>query len=275
MKKILFPTDFSDASKNAFIYALKLAKNIDAEIITLHVYELPAIDYIEVPVYLLKVYEITELSNFENYKHQVPVLRKIAEDNHLEHIKISNVLDNGNLIDNILKITKEEKIDYIVMGTKGATGFASTFLGSVTTKVMNETKTVVLAIPEHCQYEPIKKILFTTQFKDEDVEVLKKVIDLAKVFHSHVDCLYVKKESDYDKEKSINKWKKTFKDDSVDFHIVLSNDAEGIILNFIDMHKINMITMHVHHRNFFEKLFHISLSKKLAFHITIPILAIH
>jgi nucleotide-binding universal stress UspA family protein len=275
MKKILFPTDFSDASKNAFIYALKLAKNIDAEIITLHVYELPAIDYIEVPVYLLKVYEITELSNFENYKHQVPVLRKIAEDNHLEHIKISNVLDNGNLIDNILKITKEEKIDYIVMGTKGATGFASTFLGSVTTKVMNETKTVVLAIPEHCQYEPIKKILFTTQFKDEDVEVLKKVIDLAKVFHSHVDCLYVKKESDRDNEKSINKWKKTFKDDSVDFHIVLSNDAEGIILNFIDMHKINMITMHVHHRNFFEKLFHISLSKKLAFHITIPILAIH
>lgn len=275
MKKILFPTDFSDASKNAFIYALKLAKNIDAEIITLHVYELPPIDYIEVPVYLLKVYEITELSNFENYKHQVPVLRKIAEDNHLENIKISNVLDNGSLIDNILKITKEDKIDYIVMGTKGATGFASTFLGSNTTKIMNETKTVVLAIPEHCQYEPIKKILFTTQFKDEDVEVLKKVIDLAKVFHSHVDCLYVKKESDRDNEKNINKWKKIFKDDSVDFHIVLSNDAEGIILNFIDIHKINMITMHVHHKNFFEKLFHISLSKRLAFHITIPILAIH
>ena len=275
MKKILFPTDFSDASKNAFIYALKLAKNIDAEIITLHVYELPAIDYIEVPVYLLKVYEITELSNFENYKHQVPVLRKIAEDNHLEHIKISNVLDNGNLIDTILRITKDEKIDYIVMGTKGVTGFASTFLGSVTTKVMNETKTVVLAIPEYCQYEPIKKILFTTQFKEEDVEVLKKVIDLAKVFHSHVDCLYVKKESDRNNENSINKWKTIFKDDSVDFHIVLSNDAEGIILNFIDMHKINMITMRVHHRNLIEKLFHISLSNKLAFHITIPILAIH
>ncbi|MDZ4331458.1 MAG: universal stress protein, partial [Flavobacterium sp.] len=38
MKKILFPTDFSEVSKNAFIYALKLADSIDAEIITMHVY---------------------------------------------------------------------------------------------------------------------------------------------------------------------------------------------------------------------------------------------
>ena len=37
MKKILFPTDFSDVSKNAFIYALKLADSINAEIITMHV----------------------------------------------------------------------------------------------------------------------------------------------------------------------------------------------------------------------------------------------
>jgi hypothetical protein len=39
--------------------------------------------------------------------------------------------------------------------------------------------------------------------------------------------------------------------------------VEGIILNFIDLHKINLIAMHVHHRNFFDKLFEISLSKKL------------
>jgi hypothetical protein len=36
-----------------------------------------------------------------------------------------------------------------------------------------------------------------------------------------------------------------------------------------------MIAMHVYHKNFFEKLFQISLSKKLAFHVNVPILAIH
>jgi nucleotide-binding universal stress UspA family protein len=50
MKKILFPTDFSETSNNAFVYALQLAKNIDAEVVTLHVYELPVVDYINVPL---------------------------------------------------------------------------------------------------------------------------------------------------------------------------------------------------------------------------------
>ena len=59
------------------------------------------------------------------------------------------------------------------------------------------------------------------------------------------------------------------------FHSIKGDDVEGIILNFIDVHKINLIAMNVQHRNFFEKLFEISLSKKLAFHINVPILAIH
>jgi hypothetical protein len=36
------------------------------------------------------MYNVTEL-NFENYKDEVPVLRKIAEENNLTHIKISHV----------------------------------------------------------------------------------------------------------------------------------------------------------------------------------------
>ena len=122
MKKILFPTDFSDTSKNAFLYALKLADNIGAEIITLHVYELPQADYIDVSAYLYEIYEVTEFSNFENYRDEVPALRNIAEANDLGHIKISNVLENGNLISKIIEISNAENIDYIVMGTKGATG---------------------------------------------------------------------------------------------------------------------------------------------------------
>lgn len=53
MKKILFPTDFSDNSNNAFVYALKLAEKLQAEVITLHVYQFPVLDssYMTVPVY--------------------------------------------------------------------------------------------------------------------------------------------------------------------------------------------------------------------------------
>jgi len=275
MKKILFPTDFSDVSKNAFIYALKLADSINAEIITLHVYQLPQGSYLNVTPYLQEIYEVTELSNFENYRDEVPVLRQIAEDNDLGHIKISNVLVMGNLIQETIEIAKVENIDYVVMGTKGATGLRETFLGTVTTKVMNDTKAVVLAIPEHCKYQPIKKILFITEYKLEDLKVLKKVMELAEVFQAHIDCLYVKSPHQTGNEENMKKWETLIENQDVLLHSIEGDDVEGIILNFIDSNKINMVTMHVHHKNFFEKLFQISLSKKLSFHLNVPILAIH
>ena len=42
MKKILFPTDFSNTAQNAFVYALKLAEALDAELDLMHVYHITA-----------------------------------------------------------------------------------------------------------------------------------------------------------------------------------------------------------------------------------------
>ena len=274
MKKILFPTDFSNASVNAFSYALKLADNIKCEIITLHVYDLPQVGYSSVPGVLNEIYNIAELGNFENYKDQVPFLRRIAEQNNLEHIKISNVLDHGNLINKIVKITKDEAIDYVVMGTKGATSLKETFLGTATTKVMNETKAIVLAIPEKSKFSPIKKILFLTKYSYNDIKVLKKLIEFATIFDAHIDCLHVNSKHNTNNENFSEEWQKISKDEDITLHTNNSNDVEGIILEFIDLNKIDMVTMHVYHKNFFEKLFQVSLSKKLSFHNNIPILAI-
>jgi len=274
MKKILFPTDFSEASINAFIYALKLADSIKGEIITLHVYDLPQVGYSNVPGVLNEIYDLIELGNFENYKDQVPFLRRIAEQNNMEHIKISNVLDYGNLINKIVKIVNDENIDFVVMGTKGATSLKETFLGTATTKVMNATKAIVFAIPENCEYKQIKKILFLTKYNFEDIEVLKKVIEFATVFEAHIDCLHVKSPHQKDNDAFKEEWQKIAKDQDITLHTISNNDVEGIILEFIDLNKIDMITMHIYHKNFFKKLFQISLSKKLAFHINIPILAI-
>jgi nucleotide-binding universal stress UspA family protein len=274
MKKILFPTDFSDVSKNAFIYALKLADAIDAEIITLHVYQLDSPSYLDVSIYLQDIYEYEELSNFENYKDEVPLLRNIAEANNLSHIKISNVLNQGNLVDEIVSLSKNENIDFIVMGTNGVTHLREIFLGTTATKIMNESKVIVLAIPEKCEYKPIEKILFTTKFHMEDIEALKKVQNLAKMLHSHIDCLNVKPPHTVYKDDFIVDFKNVFKNQNINFHSILSNDVEGVILNFIEQNNINMIAIHVRHRSFFQKLFEVSLSKKLVYHIDIPILSI-
>lgn len=275
MEKILFPTDFSNASNNAFLYALKLADSIDAEIITLHVYQLPKISYVNVTEYLHEIYDVVELSNFENYKDEVPILRHIAEVNNLDKVKISHVLISGNLIDEIQKITKYENINFIVIGTKGATSLKETFLGTVATKVMNDVKAVVIAVPEHCKYQPVKNLLFITEYKTSDIESFMSVMVLAKVFQAHIDCLQVEPRDQQTNCNNKEKWVEIIQNQNITLHSISGNDVEGIILNFMDLNKINMIAMRVFHKNLFEKLFEISLSKKLAFHVHVPILAIH
>jgi nucleotide-binding universal stress UspA family protein len=275
MKKILFPTDFSEVSKNAFIYALKLADAIEAEIITLHVYELDSPAYLDVSIYLQEIYEYEELTDFENYKDEIPILRKIAEANDLSHIKMSNILIQGFLVPEVVKISKMENVDFIVMGTKGVNHFREVFFGTVTTKIMNESNATVLAIPEKCSYQPIEKILFNTRYNMGDIEPLKKVVALANVFHSHVDCLNIKPPHTVYTDDYVVDFKNVFNEQDVAFHSVLGTDIEGAILNFIEENKINMVAIHERHRGFFEKLFQVSLTKKLTFHINIPILSVY
>lgn len=275
MKKILFPTDFSKTANNAFIYALKLAENINAEIITLHVYDLPIIDNQGFPSYLFEIYDTIEISNFENYKDQVPALRKIAEKNNLDHIKMSHVLEQGSLVAIIDEIAKKEHIDYVVMGTKGVSGLKETFIGSNTGSVISNISPFVLAIPENCHFHPIKHIAFTTSFKDKDRIALRNVLEIARGFDARVHCVYVKTSKSKVTEDIIQDWKNDFDDQDVIFHIVENEDVKDSILKFTKKNNIDVLAMLDYKRGFFEELFAHSLAQKIAFQIDIPILAMH
>ncbi len=277
MQKILFPTDFSSNSIHAFGYALKLADNIKADIITLHVYQYPILEsnLIDVPLYQAEVYQSLELNDFENYKSHIPILRKVAKQHDLEHIKIENVLLQGDFVPTVLKTVEEQNVDYIVMGTQGASGIKEFFFGSSTATVMTSTNACVLAIPEESRYEPIKKIGFTTQFKTDEFTALKKVVSVAKGFGASVECLYVKTSENEVESVIIANWKLLLKDENVNFHTIESNDVEGMILDFLDLHRINMLAMLNHRMGFWESLFRTSMTKRLAFHLKIPLLALH
>jgi nucleotide-binding universal stress UspA family protein len=275
MKKILFPTDFSEASMNAFVYALKLAEKIKAEVITLHAYELPNLHIGGLPTTLKEVYDTIELENFENFKDQIPFLREIAEKNGLDHVKINHILKHGDLIWVIKQVVKEEKIDYVVMGTKGASGLKETFLGSNAGSVITELDNFVIAVPEEANYEGIKNIVFSTRFREKDFKALKKVIELAKLFDAHVHCVYVKTKKSDVNPVVIEDWKFLLKDEKVSIHVIEAEDVEQTILNFVQAYEVDMLAMLNYKRGFFEELFRQSLTQKLSYHVEVPLLVIH
>lgn len=273
MKRILFPTDFSEAANVAFSYALNFANTFNAELIILHVYDLPIVETPPMPESTNEIFDIVELNNFESFKEELPKLREIAESRNLGHVGMKNILLYGDLIYTINKVGKDENADLIVMGTKGATGLKETFIGSTTASVMSNASIPVLGIPEQAEYKAIKNITFTTQFRDKDNDAFVKAIEIAKFFNARIHCLYIKNPDDpNDIDDRIAEWKLTYEDEPVDFFTVSGNHIEQTLLDFIENQKSDLLIMRSHKRGFFEGLFHTSLTKKMAYHSKVPIL---
>ena len=181
---------------------------------------------------------------------------------------------DGDLLHNIKKSIKEDDIDFVVMGTSGATGWEAFFVGTNTGSVMSGINVPMLCVPVEAKFKKIEIIGFTTRFRLKDKKALKMVLEIAKKTKAKVKCLYVKtSNSDVSKE-TIARWEEEFNDEPVDFYVVNNDDVETIILDFIMYKEVDILTMLTYKRGFFEGIFKPSLTKKIAINNEIPILAI-
>ncbi|APA00227.1 universal stress protein [Flavobacterium commune] len=274
MKRILFPTDFSEAATNAFVHALEFAKSVDGELVLLHAFDLPVFDSQYFPENYMLIYESVELAEFEVFKDELPKLHAIAQKRNLSHIKMTHRLMDGDLLHTIERAIKEDQIDYIIMGTEGAKNWSDLLLGTQTTAVISDVSIPVFSIPAKAVFKPIKNIVFTTRFRPKDKIALKEVLVIAKKMKAKIKCLYVKKDSSDVTKETIKEWETEFANEPIDFNVIFSEEVKESILDFIMFKDVNVLVMLTYKRNFFENLFHHSLTEDCAAHLDIPILAI-
>lgn len=275
MKKILFPTDFSEVADNAFVHALEFAKIVNGELILLHTFELPVYDNQFFPENYNILFDSLQLSQFDMFKEEIPKLRAIAEARKLEKIKMSHRLMDGNLLYNIKKAIKEDKIDFVVMGTSGATGWEAFFLGTNTGNVLSLVDVPVLSVPMEAKFKKIETIGFTTRYRAKDKKALKEVLKIAKKTNAKVRCVYVKTDDSDVSDKTIKQWETEFEGEPIIFSVIPSEDVKDSIIDFVLYKDIDVLAMITYKRNFFAELFNPSLTKKFSNVLDIPILAMH
>ncbi|WP_304198053.1 universal stress protein [Flavobacterium alvei] len=275
MKKILFPTDFSETAENAFVHALEFAKIVNGELILLHSFELPVYDAQFFPENYGTVYDSLQLSQFDMFKDEIPKLHAIADARNLNHIKMSHRLMDGNLLYNIKNAIKEENIDFIVMGTSGATGWEAFFLGTNTGNVLNAVDVPVLSIPLEAKFKKIETIGFTTRYRTKDKKALKEVLKIAIKTNAKVKCLYVQTNNSDVDASTIKEWEEDFQGEPVQFSIIPSEEVQDTIADFILFKGIDILAMLTYKRNFFVELFKPSLTQRFSNKLTIPVLALH
>lgn len=269
MRKILFPTDFSDAADNAFVYALHLAKEMDASLLVLNTYMQPVLSATHAgrPELVPEIYENYELHQFENFKEHTAALHKLAQELQLDNVPLTFLFEEGTVVANAQRIIQEENIQLVVMGTNRAAGIMDKIFGSNTLGVIRGVKVPVLSVPKEAQYQGIKEILFTTLFRDKDEAALLQIMEIAEKFNVKVKCAHVLQDKSVNIIGVTDRWERHFSQDKLEFVLLdLKESVEATLNEYIENHRVDLLCVVKRNKNLLERLFLSSMSNRLRMH---------
>lgn len=142
-KRILIPIDGSDCSKKAVLEGLQLAKDFDAQVTFLYVFEVPtSIAYAGLEKVSYHHSLIEDLRNFA--RATLEEAGKLAKE--------SNVSYEAKFIDEDISpanaiLAEEAEHTLTIIGSHGRKGLNRVLLGSVTESVLRKSKIPHLVIP--------------------------------------------------------------------------------------------------------------------------------
>ncbi|MCF8253575.1 MAG: universal stress protein [Bacteroidia bacterium] len=271
ISKIVVPTDFSNPAKQALNYAIALAKKLNAELSVLHVNQVALVDAtMPAETYQLFVKEIEDQTT-RNFNSMEMDILKPSGINYTMHSRY------GFVAEEICDFAQVQETDLIVLGTTGATGAAEVLFGSNAASVVAKTHIPVMVIPADSPYKDLKRIVYATDYNEPEFPAMMRLVYFAEQYDCPLDVVHVKSESDRYFNSENNFFKKNKANISypnINFVELEKGDVEQSINQYVEDTHTDLLVIAKHNRNFFDRLFHRSLSKKMAFHTRIPLLVL-
>jgi nucleotide-binding universal stress UspA family protein len=132
IRKILYATDFSSYSNQAYFHAVALAESHGATLTIMFVYS---------PTFGTPEVTGQRDGDRQYWRGQLEQIRPVDAK-----ISVQHVLLEGEPATEIVQYARDAGIDLIVMGTHGRTGLERLLMGSVAEKVMREAPCSVLVV---------------------------------------------------------------------------------------------------------------------------------
>jgi nucleotide-binding universal stress UspA family protein len=142
VNKILVAICFSDYCPGTFAYATRLATQLQAELVVaniINIKDVQAIGRIESMGYAISAEEYVKGVREERREE----LGKMVADSGFPKEKLKSIFKVGHPFEELLKITKEEKVDMVVMGAKGRSNVEHLLVGSVAEKMFRHSPVTV------------------------------------------------------------------------------------------------------------------------------------
>lgn len=272
MSVLITPVNFSTSSNNAARYAADLAKAMKADLLLVHVIEIP----MTTAELLLTdaLYETMAQSANDALKElQVELQTRTGHNT-----KIEIRMEVGGVTAKMKEISEEIQPYIILLGTS-APSLGKYLAGSPVASLLHKLNFPVLVVPETAAFHPYRHILLAFDLEDINSGTplsLPLLKDLRDHFGSRFDIVTVETGAPLsDEQKTLQRenWKHQLKDIDPEIHYVRKSQVEEGIQEYLNTNEADLALVFPKKHSFFE--FHTSQSGKVAKHSSIPVISLH
>lgn len=271
MKKILCPTDFSDAAHNAIAYAAKLAQVTKCELTLLNVQSM--FDFTPAEIIRGKEASVAGVAQqLEAQSREVSKAFKISCYAEVEPTfsKLSSVIHE-----------KATGYDLIVMGTDGPDDLYQFFGGSNAYNAIVKSETPLLLIPAGYTYSEIKTMVYAYDYLRERNLPLARLVPFLKATRARLTVLQVMEEA-YSKEAEDDLKELQFiirnlygDDLNYEYDTIRSSEVAQSINSYILLNQPDALALCSVHRNLIQNIFHKSIIKNISAVSNYPVFVFH
>jgi nucleotide-binding universal stress UspA family protein len=277
LRHILVPVDFSECAENAIRFAVAIAIRTGAELKLFHSVQVP------LQTAEMTAYPISEMESEAKQKlHQIAnEITQWLEKEKFRKLRVNYHVAVGFAAEEIAFSADRNNSDLIVMGTHGTGALEGLILGSNTTAVIRRVACPVMVVPEDAEFQGMDRIVYATDMQEINEKAIHMLTAFAGHFNSEIHVVHVLTSNDQLKPEQANSFKERFSQvaryPNISYHIVAAEDnsVSTVIEEYMQSNDIEVVAMITHHRTFFDKLFHPSITKRMAVHARKPLLAFH
>ena len=265
IRRVLFPTDFSDGSKRAFPQAAFLADWHDAELHILNVTGRHRHDYEEtkknfpIPVDTLTEWLRRPSASVEGTNW--PDLEALPVE--------QEQVESAAPAERIVAYAEDQEVDLVVMGTHGRRGVDRMLFGSVTEEVVRHAPCPTFTVRTDAQVEPsraVRRVLVPIDFSEAADAALQHGKEIAQTYGAEIDLLHVVEEPFYppaygpdmasfptqDVVERVEKQLAEIARDEIGYEHVMVSATTGSpsseILDYVDENEVDLVVMATHGR---------------------------
>ncbi len=255
MKKILVPTDFSKTSIIALETAFEIAKKANSDVYVLHVVEEATPDSYLISGEWQKDNWDDRLFTFKLLEKAKKQLEKLVQEPRFSAVKLVGELRLGNPFHGMNAIIAEQKVDLVVMGTRGQTNLESMVIGTNTERIVRHSRCPILTVHKKPASTDFKNIVYATTMSKEE-EVFSRIVKRTQqIYNSTIHLVRINTPGDFQRDNIVKDYMSKFakslqlKNFTINVYNDL-NEEEGI-LYFADSIDADLIAMATHGRTGF------------------------